>query len=136
MPFDVAIGLLSVAKESFGLVSGKRAMQRADRDHAADYFAIVGTTLAEIAAEIGSGRTPYGKCGELRVHAQHFVACTQGVVGPEEAQRLAGILDSSHDVEGMAMLLSDAQERSAQIAALAEAAGLFAAMAHIVRAGG
>jgi hypothetical protein len=132
---DVAAGLLNVAKSVFELVSGSKAMQQADRDRAGDYFAVVGATLAEIAAEIGAGRTPHGKCGELMTHAAHFVGCTEQVIGKAEAERLAAILYASHDVEGMAMQLAAPAERGAQIAALAEAAGRFSAMAHIVRAG-
>jgi hypothetical protein len=132
--FDVAKGLLDLARAGFDLVSGARALRQADRDRASDYFAVVGATLAEIAAEIGAGHTPHGKCSELVMHAAHLVACTENVIDTAEAERLAALLDASHDVERMAMTLAAPEQRASQIAALAEAAGRFAAMAHIVRA--
>jgi len=136
MLLELVAGLLGVARHVFDIVTGSKRPALDNRDRTADYLAAVGATLAEIAAEIGAGRVPYGKCGELSIHAQRFAARMSDALGAPEAARLAKVLDECQNVERMAAELASAEQAREQVAAIAEASGLFTATALVVRAGG
>lgn len=89
--------------------------------------------LASIVAELEAGRTPYGKCAELRAHAEQFEDAARDVIGLAEARRVAAELARNHDVEGMAMALSAGTERDEAMRQLAEASGRFMAGVHRLR---
>jgi hypothetical protein len=127
---EVALGLRS-------LIGGFSKAKAERRRQAADYYQAVGGTIDAVADSLEAGDVPHGHCQRLVVHAQQLPGAIGDVIGQEKAAEMSRRLEEAHDVEGMAAeLLQGAtpEERDEELRKLREAAGIFGAMADVLRA--
>lgn len=131
---SIAVQLLDLAKNLLSMGDKLRAAQKERRAEMAALFLSVSQCLALVSAEIRAGQVPHGRCGELSMYATMLPAAVQDELGPVEADRLGELLQSAHDVEGMAIQITG-PGRDTQLALIEEASGKMAALANMVRVG-
>lgn len=126
--------ILGVAKELFGLrdlLSKAKADRRAK---VATFFENVSGCVADVSTSLKEGQVPHGKCAEMEVYAQELPALVADELGKDRAQALGGRLRAAYEVERILGELPANSDRDEELAKLDQAAGVFRALANVVRA--
>lgn len=105
------------------------------REGAADYFTHLAQVLEDTSASLSIPVYPSGKCAELLVHANGMTKALKGVVDENDLIGLQGRLVSGHSVERLFSQVSGQPPDAllARLSQLNESAGIFRAMAALLR---
>lgn len=126
--------ILGVARELFGLrdlLSKTRADRRAK---VVAFFESVSRCVADVSTSIKNDQVPHGKCAEMEIYAQELPALVEDEVGKDRARALGEKLRAAYEVERLLGELPGGPVRDQELAKLDQAAGVFQALANVVRA--
>jgi hypothetical protein len=131
----VVLDLWTVAKDLFGLRQEFKAASRERRHEIAEFFSSISQCLGAVYEQLMSDEVPHGRCAELATYADTQPKVVSGVINPDRAKALAENLRRAHNVESLMMERGGDPQGLANLPKLAEASGIFAALAASVKAG-
>jgi len=131
-PFSIVNNILNVAKSLSGFRDRLKEEDQAQRERISRLFDAIGDCLIAVCSEIRAGTVPYGRCSELVTYDHELPDLISGKVGEEKANELGSTLYSAYNVEGMAIDLSEQQDKEPYLQKIDEAAGKFKALANLL----
>jgi hypothetical protein len=127
--------IIDVAQALFGFKGALAEADKQKRDEMADYFQAISVCLAGTFESLSQDEIPHGRCAELGAYADSLSKVLDGFVDGARADELSEMLARSHSVEELWSEFNENPDKKSQVSTIAEASGIFLALANTVRAG-
>lgn len=123
--------IITSATAFYDLLTKRRDIASARQKAIGELFTIIADTLQKAVDEFKIGKIPHGACAELGHYASNLSSTLYGVLPDEKVQYYGNMLIQAHNVEMLALTLTE--NREMQLADLERAAGIFRGIATTIK---
>lgn len=127
--------ILAIAKELRSLGSNFSDAKKEQRERIAEYFSQISDCLDGTYKSLKNNEVPHKRCAEMKIYAELLPSTLGGTIKKSHAEQLSKRLSDSHEVELLWGTYNNNPQEKAELPKLAEASGVFAALATSLRAG-
>ncbi len=127
--------IISVAKEIRGYKERFTDAKQERRADIGNYFSSISACLEGTYESLKKDEIPHMRCAEMETYANLLPVTLGEDIGKDKAEELSNRLLRSHEVELLWSEFNSDPEAKKELPKIAEAAGVFAALATSVKAG-